>query len=327
MPVTMSDVLRRLLDNANLGKAVADVGPGLALSVPLLMLIALMTGMSVLPADRLKTLDSQIQAAREEVLAARAGFKDLLSAVVAADVAASCDAGSETAALKANRCYAQALRTIADLGADVEAHAAAMKEPAKYKAELDRLTPIRKANDRLLAHKESHDAAVARLQTLENQKIDAESLQYNLITFTDNLSAFIAFAVILGILLSQLTHWAIVELTYKRARAVIDAEKTPISIAQILSRQDEELVTNYFRYTEGAINMIVPVLLLGFIFPAYATERLPYAVNGWAFRIGGVLVAAALGYAGYLTYLNFVRKRRDLALDVAAGRVALVSKI
>ena len=40
--------------------------------------------------------------------------------------------------------------------------------------------------------------------------------------------------------------------------------------------------------------MIVPVLLLGFIFPAYATERLPYAVNGWAFRIGGVLVAAAL---------------------------------
>jgi hypothetical protein len=62
-----------------------------------------------------------------------------------------------------------------------------------------------------------------------------------------------------------------------------------------------------FRRWQGAINMIVPVLLLGFIFPAYATERLPYAVNGWAFRIGGVLVAAALG--------------------VAAGRVALVSKI
>ena len=326
MPVTMSEVLRRLLDNVNLGKAVADVGPGFALSVPLLMLIALTTGISVVPADRLKTLDSQIQAARADVLTARVGFKDLL-ADVSADTARACDTGGDTDAVKADRCYAQALRTIAGLGADVEAHAAAMKDSVKNKAEVDRLMPLRQANDRLLAHKESHDAAVARLQTLENQRSDAESLQFNLITFTDNIAAFIAFAVVLGILLSQLAHLGLIDLAYAKTAAVVEAEKTPITIAQILSRQDEELVKNYFRYTEGAINMIVPVLLSGFIFPTYATERLSYGVNGWAIRIAGVLVAVALVYAGYQTSLSFVRKRRDLALDVAAGRVTLVSKI
>lgn len=326
MPITMSEVLRRVLDNANLGKAIADVGPGFALSVPLLMLIALATGISVAPADRLKTLDSQIQAAREEVLTARAGFKDLLAPVFP-DVAMACDAGSDTAAVKADRCYALAVRTIAGLGADVEAHAAAMKDPVKNRADVDRLLPLRQANDRLLAHKETHDAAVARLQTLENQRADAESLQFNLITFTDNLAAFIAFAVVLGILLSQLAHLALVDLLYSRSPAVIDAEATPITIAQLMSKQDDELVKNYFRYTEGAINMIIPVLLWGLIFPPYATERLSYVVNGWAIRIGGVVIAGALVYSGYQTYLSFVRKRRDLALDVAAGRVTLVSKV
>jgi hypothetical protein len=326
MPVTMSEVLRRLLDNANLGKAIADVGPGFALSVPLLMLIALTTGISVVPADRLKTLDSQILAARAEVLTARAGFKDLLAGV-SADLAEACDAGGDTAAVKAERCYALALRTIAGLGADVEAHAAAMKDPVKNKPDVDRLVPLRQANDRLLAHKELHDAAVARLQTLENQRTDAESLQFNLVTFTDNIAAFIAFAVVLGILLSQLAHVGLVDLAYAKTPAVIAAEATPITIAQILSKQDEELVKNYFRYTEGAINMIVPVLLWGFIFPTYATERLSYGVNGWAMRIGGVFIAVVLVYSGYQTYLSFVRKRRDLALDVAAGRVILVSKV
>ena len=99
------------------------------------------------------------------------------------------------------------------------------------------------------------------------------------------------------------------------------------AFAQLLSKQDEELVTHYFRYTEGAINMIVPVILVGFIFPLYARQRLNYDIS----FAGSVLVTAALAVmlaiSGYKTYLSFVKKRKALAEAVAAEQVVLVPKI
>jgi hypothetical protein len=290
MPTTMGDVLRKVLDNANLGKAVADVGPGFALSIPLLMLIALITGVSVLPADRLTELRSEIRQAKSELESVKASFKELLAGVVAPDVAAVCDAGNDPAAVKADRCYGLALRTLAELGTDVEAYAAAMKDPVRNRVEIERLTPIRKANDRLLAQKDVLDAAADRLQTLENRRIDYESLQYNLVTFTDNTSVFIAFAVILGILLSQIGHWALVDLVFNNRPAVKKASGTVITIEQLMSKQDAELVTRYYRYAEGAINMIAG---------SSGGPRLSPMPRAWAIRSvrgissGAVLVAMA----------------------------------
>lgn len=324
MPTSMTDVLRRVVDNANLGKVVTDVGPGFALSVPILMLLALWTGVSVMPADRLKRLDADIETARRAVWEVKAGFGSLLTEVPG--LQAACPPGTDEAA--AERCYALAARTIAGLGTEVEAYTAAMKDRDKNRQEIEqRLAPFKRASDRLLAQKEVLEANVARLQSLENMRADAESLEFNLVTFTANTAAFIAFAVVLGILVSQISHYLLIDVVYARFPAVIAAEKPPISIAQLLSKQDEELVTHYFRYTEGAINMIVPVILVGFVFPLYARQRLSYDISfGWSVLLTAAL-AVILAISGYKTYLSFVKKRKALAEAVAANQVVLVPKI
>src|SRR5687767_15614847 len=50
-----TDLVNKFLDNANVGKVVADGGSGLALSVPLLMVVGLSSNISVIPADTIKT--------------------------------------------------------------------------------------------------------------------------------------------------------------------------------------------------------------------------------------------------------------------------------
>jgi len=52
--MNFTDLVNKFLDNANVGKVVADGGSGLALSIPLLMILGLSSNMSVIPADTIK---------------------------------------------------------------------------------------------------------------------------------------------------------------------------------------------------------------------------------------------------------------------------------
>ena len=74
------------------------------------------------------------------------------------------------------------------------------------------------------------------------------------------------------------------------------------------AQEFDALRANYLRYTEAAINMILPVLLFAFVYPKYSAERLGGAPTAQFWWAGGIAVAAALFFVGMFTYRSYLEK-------------------
>lgn len=320
MALTIPAILDKLLDNANLGKVVTDVGAGLALSVSFVMLLGMWTGISVLPADEYTRLeqDARDTAARRDQ--ERDRLREPLAAAAALPGGLPLPADADGPYL-----HSLARRQIANLSAQLEGldrqMDAVLKGTLRGGPSLDQLTRSRRElaslNDQLVAQVERVGELDDRLQTLENRMADARSLVRNLETFTDNLSAVLAFSVIFGVLLSQVqrlvfVHWIYDPLLKRSATAggVMQA----IRSGRVEKKDYEELITNYYRYVEGSVNMILPVLLFGLVFPAYVKARLPVvsAPSALWFGAGAVVLAALLAVSGFYTYRRFRAKEDEL---------------
>jgi hypothetical protein len=165
--------------------------------------------------------------------------------------------------------------------------------------------------DRLVSQRESVDEERERLDSLRNQTIDARSLELNLTSLATHTSGVLAISVVLGVVLSQVSRLVFVRLLYDRLLGA-KSRRPP---ARMLSNEErEQLVTSYYRYVEGAINMIVPVVAFALVFPRYANARLQLAdpVNAWTWAIAGLVLAGLLVAAGFTTYRSFREKEQEL---------------
>ncbi len=314
--LTMNEVLQKVLDNANLGKMVTDVAPGFALSLSFLMMVSLWSGVSVTPADQLKNLNEDLKATKVQVIQAKLCMKSLM-----AYQECKMENLSNEQWLKkesdADQIYVQARRRMADLAAAVDDYNA---QKSKGAVEENVKRDFRLA-EQLGAQKEVVDERIANLEKLQNLVTDSRSLEYNLIGFTQNISSVIAFSVVFGILLSQISHLLFVDIIFPMFRKVKDHENHPISIQQSLSKEDDELVKNYYRYVEGAINMVFPSVLFGFVFPSYVELRLGLDLpfNTLLVYVWWLFVGLLLAYSGLQTYISFLKKRVSLAVAIAGG--------
>jgi hypothetical protein len=279
--MTINDILNKLLDNANLGKAVADIGPGFALSFPLLMILSLVANFSIFPADRLAEIrDSKAKAIQAE-RQAKLGFCEILKAQN--DPCSKDDADEG---------FVKGRRRIAQLGIEVEAYQEGMRTAAKSGKGPAPANPagVQSLRDYelLVAQRELVEEAAAQVERYTNEETDASSLEFNIATFTRNMSAVIAFSVVFGVLLSQISHLVFVDLIFENTAAVKAIPKPSIPVT--LSKEDEELVKNYYRYVEGAINLVFPVFLTAAVFPTYADKKLNASVSYfWTYTAGAAL--------------------------------------
>ena len=307
--MNFTDLVNKFLDNANVGKVVADGGSGLALSIPLLMILGLSSNMSVIPADTIKeTLVPKQASVFAEHLRNREAFCSELGITKRPPAPRSEDPDpTQEQVLAAQRCYLDGVREAARLNGEVDIlrsqYAADLKGGKVVDATLAKQKEIQPMADRLSVQQEITEDSAARLAAAENELKDARSFGFNARTLTDNLSAILAFAFVLAVIGSQVARLLFINLIYDKL------EKPRKTEGVKAAAQDfDSLRANYLRYTEAAINMILPVLLFAFVYPKYSAERLGGDPMPGLWYAGGLAVAAALFFVGQFTYRSYLEK-------------------
>jgi hypothetical protein len=303
------DVISKLLDNANVGKFVTDVGAGLALAVSLLMIFGLSTGITVAPLSTADELRQQQAAQRQLELEGEKAF---------------CKEPNATEAL-AHRCYLEGVRRIARLNASIEAirqQIAADQRGNKTSAPtlIKSQEELQSESDDLSVRQAVVEERAAVLATLNNQFSDANSFAFNARTIGENISALLALSVILGVIVSQVSRYVFIDNIFDRA-----LKPPPTPLVVVADKEYDDLRTNYLRYVEGAINMIPPILLFGFVFPKFSAIELQQDVSAVTWGGAAVVISIVLGLVAFNTYKSYVNKLRDISLrfqpaPVGAGR-------
>jgi hypothetical protein len=317
MALTIPAIVDKLLDNANAGKVVTHVMPGLALSVPLIMAINLGTNLSVLPADRAKALSEE----HRQTVSALEAEQDALRPVLAQ---ATGDRGEQLKSVSSGALYGLAEREIAGLTARLEVIDGNIKAlqadrplpRAEITKALEEKAQVASVLDPLVAQRDLVNTARERVTTAQNQVNDAASFAANIEVFTNNMSAVLAFAVILGVVLSQVSRLIFVNWWYDRrlertsTGPVVAAMKEGSPQKEVL----DELVKDYYRYVEGSINMVAPTALFGIVFPLYARARLTDIDPTFLLAVSVCSVVAAVGLAigGYYTYAEYRKRVTEL---------------
>lgn len=323
MAIQIPEVIKTLFDNANVGKFVTDVGAGLALAAPLLMIFGLSTGITVIPLSTVAGLKERQTDQDSRHYAAEAAFcqSDDAGNTGGADTGKTGEQDlPPTERAAAHECYLQGVRQIARLNASVEAvrQQIAADQRANRPLAADLLGQLREqqgeADDLAVrqAIVEEHSATRAALTT---QLADANSFSFNMRALGENLSALLAFSVILGVIISQLSRYIFVESIFDRI--LKKRSETPLVV--VTSQDYQELRTNYLRYVEGAINIIPPILLFGIVFPVYARDalRLNPPVSPLAWGFGSAVVSLLLGLVAFNTYRSYTKKLEELSAGFA----------
>ena len=309
--MNFTDLVNKFLDNANVGKVVADGGSGLALSIPLLMLLGLSSNMSVIPADTIKTtlMPKQVSVFAEH-LRNREAFCSELGISKRPPVPRSEDPDPvQEQVLSAQRCYLDGVREAARLNGELEIlrsqYTADLKAGAakSVEATIAKQKELQPTADRLSVQQEITEDSAARLAAADNELKDARAFGFNARTLTDNLSAILGFAFVLAVIGSQVARLLFVNLIYDKLEK---PDKT--ASRKATSAESDSLRANYLRYTEAAINMILPVLLFAFVYPRYSAERLGGEPIPGLWYAGGIAVAAALFFVGMFTYRSYLEK-------------------
>jgi hypothetical protein len=362
MALNFPEMLNKLFDNANAGVAVTHVGTGFALSVPLLMMVSLATGVSVLPADAGYDLRREMGAARYEVLQAKLALAAPLAPVLERSCGCSTGKASGECAKACqlldsvhkvdkirrregedinkdlDELYTLARQHLAALGAELEVVSSQVQNELKsgrggpeLKNLLASKLTLTRLNDPLLAQRDAVDAARERQKTVENELKDANTFSVNLEMLTNKITAVMAFSVVIGVVLSQLSrlifmHWLFdTLLRLRRARTHVQALAAPPAgkTKEELQKTRDELISGYYRYAEGCVNMIAPVLLFGIVFPVYAHKNLEVAETWlWILRLACYGGAALLLCAGYITYKDYRKKLADADMGDAPDPVS-----
>jgi len=354
---TLSNLMSKFLDNVNAGKFVTDIGPGLALTVPLLMLLAVLTESELVPAQKIPRL-------REEYQTMHAAIEreaNILQAIIVADPTAS---DARAVAFSAERVVhplrsmrespsLPVLRTWTatenDAASAVLAVGAAL-ETARRKlgggasehnfAQVERLA----ANQKLIETKLANfKAQREQLEKVRKNYTEAASVSKNLEIWEVNIALVAGLAVVLGVIIAQASRLVFFELLFPPFATIglpgptrdFAANRTKTAILkqsnQAAAAAYQDLVSNHLRYAEGAVNMAIPVLFFGAVYPWFAGtvssvhSTLSIRVPAACFVIGVCMIIG-----GGVTYRRFRHKEFEwlkLNLDRVGFSAATSSAI
>lgn len=326
MAINISDAIEKFLDNASVGKAVTDVGAGFALAFSCVLAVGLITGVSVIPADQIRTLTMELD--RQNVVLRQQKF-DLRNALAeSAKVIGTADSAPDDP----DALYRLGQRRIALLAAYITAAderitrlSAQPNVPRSvYETDVAEKAKYAGVHDQLVSQKEIVDEQQQRVTTLENRLTDSRSLTANLETFTNNISAVLVFSVILGVVLSQVNRLLIISAVYDRLLS--DGTNTferKSAVARSVNKDEYEyLVSNYYRYVEGSINMFWPVIAFGVVVPRFINAKLVSVSAAWHWIsfLGCVVIASLLSVSGFFTYKVFREREKQLAAQSAVKK-------
>jgi hypothetical protein len=346
---TLSNLMSKFLDNVNAGKFVTDIGPGLALTVPLLMLIAVLTGGQFLPLQQAPHLRTQYREIYGEV-ERRFG---LIHARLPAEFQNEIGARSRwqlpdpTDPLPSR--WERLDRHSADaIAAMNKAHAKAEQHYIGESTRENRDIADRLEADKKRVEKELTVVGLLRpkLVELKQQYAEATGVTKNLEGWEPNLTLIAGLSLVFGVVVSQAARFVFFEFLFRfpflpqwralraslpgfRPTAALQRQRVKdrryerlkskstllkqLSPAYATAYQD--LVTNHLRYAEGAVNMAVPVFLFGWVYPLFTAPFLddgpPGGGHAEYVRIASWLTVFCMIGSGWCTYLRFRAKERE----------------
>lgn len=328
MALTVPSILNKVLDNATLGKIIADFAPGLAFAIPFLMVVNLLTGASIMPADQIMTLEQDLKTLKSQLDEQKQPMVNVLG-----DVPALANEQPDIS-YTLEKLYALTVLYATDFDTQVKSIDKLIEKPTVDKndelpiidsmvAKRSELLPL---HGRLESQKVVVDTLLERRKRLDNQLVKAHSFAVNVDTFTNNISLLLAFSIIFGVIISQFNRLLFVDRLYANKLEGDKDKVICVSVenqARFLSQEEKNnLVSEQYRYMEGSINMIWPVLAFGIVFPWYFCKRVSADLSIWLIVPFCILLVVALYYSGYATYKRY-RKKEKAVCEAARAKAGL----
>lgn len=327
----LDQIFTKFLDNVNAGKAVADFGPGLVLAIPVLMGIAMVSGMELMPAERLREIDHELDTLTYQIDAERGHLEQEITVEASANlrlsesttIPAEPDRNEETAATAEDRTSTRppldlheterhAVFRIAELDRDIAKNQRAQRTDFDA-TNLDEL-------ESLIALKSSltiHQLRLVELRSAYQEKLTLRkktaSLLSNMDFWENNLAAIAGLTVVLGVILSQVNRLLFFEGLFSMflnrnpwLREQTLKSRRSISVTSGTQAQHQGLISGYYRYAEASINMAVAIFSVGMVYPFYA-DRLVGAFNETTSLMFTLcsMISLALTLSSFVSFRNY----------------------
>lgn len=322
------ELIRKFMDNINLGKFVTDVIPGMLLTMALVLVVGKIGDLSIFPADQADEIDAKHTGIETRIAHETDIIRTLLQ-----------EAGRD-APLSVKK-LDDSLELYSRLLHDVEVfnvHAEALKVQIETLSKLpaNELKPrrpeleslIKEREDLLLkanqfkAHKTIMDTLEVRKLRYENKIAEQRTLSNNVEVFNKSFSALLIFGIALGLMLSQINRLLFIDLffnwVYSRRRGgrkKRDDTARAAAFASILSddiakEMYDRIISQSYRYVEGSLNMALPLVAIIVALTFYFKESVPLDPM---VMVGLSLVIAVLLYLmAYRNYMSFRTKEQEL---------------
>jgi hypothetical protein len=302
MALNFTDIVAKIVDNASIGKVVTDVLPGLALAIPIVMLVSMWTSADLLPAQgrvglekTKKGLERTLEDLRKEQAAARTRLGTAIDAIrrgkscpTTMEAIATASSADKPLAAATNGTPApapvdSALALTTTMAIDqlvdrIRGAEGSLLDEKPVSGHLSCLLPFVVEFD---ARRQATERQEKRLTEIGQQLSDASDISKNMQVFSNNLSAVLAVSVILGVIMSQLNRLVFVEFLFRwilpwaLGKWFKPSPSGALAVAGVSQQERDALVSDYYRYAEGAMNMVWPLLLLGLVLPSYLDCAFP----------------------------------------------------
>lgn len=344
---SFASLLKKLLDNANAGKVVTDVGPGLFLTVPILMLASILTDAPTRTSE-LNEIETHIKTTQANTLKYIRNSLDIIPSPYKALLPKPQIIDQENTLDQYQ--YIVVVDSLLELAIIREKEKSDNADPeSNLKLEI-----IKKTIEKYLKDIDSLKTS------LDNKKTNSQ-LSSILDDWEKSIISIFGISVILGIILSQVNRLVffkflykiiykgmqkikrkqsqVSELTEKDLKGVSEdpsalapyllAKRAAKKVTSTTSKasaapkkddkapaSDDGPVQRYYRYAEGSVNMAFPVLAFGYIYSDYAKHagfrQIPGLEKNETVLYIAIAISVLLILSGFVTYFEYLKAKAAL---------------
>lgn len=324
------ELIRKFMDNINLGKFVTDVIPGMLLTMALVLVVGKFGNLSIFPADQTGDIEQ-----RSKKISKRIAHETGIIGTLLQEAGQDAPLSAETLEDSLLELYTRLLHKVEVFSVHAEALKAQIEILSKLPAE--KLPPrrqeleslIKEREDLLLkanqfkAHKTIIDTLEVRKLRYQSKIEEQRALSKNVEVFNKSFSALLIFGIALGLILSQINRLLFIDLLFNSVYSIrrgdrktrddaarAQAFSSILSDAQAKETYDR-IISQYYRYVEGSLNMALPLVAI--------ITALTLYLNGSGLElilmVGLSLVIAVLLYwIAYRNYTSFRTKEKMLLI-------------
>ncbi len=335
--------IKNLFDNLHFGKLITDVGPGLVITIGVLLLISAVSQYQFIPSDSSARLAEEYLRHTDELARKytallcdigdeRYGLQQRKTVSCLCpeeknglDTQTKCfppgDTGHQLSPIEADASGRKLIFVSSEM-ARVHAEAEGRLEDLDRRIAVGNEIPRFELQDSLQKRGELVGRIAATKSALESLELEqtaanavrtaydeSRSILNNITALTSHLTELLLFSVLAGVANAQIARFVFIRFLFDRLLRPFRGEsvRRDQSESLLIIGEDDRytMLTEYYRYAESAINFAVPVVILGAGIAVYSDLDSPW----WQVTLlTSLAMAALLVLSGYSTYKSYRKK-------------------